>query len=79
MKIVKETVWNVVEHVTVRTLLERYKASKNNIHCMHGLRYAAEIYDDLYDFHSNWSWIEKQNPNKKLYVVDDVAQSSFLT
>ncbi len=79
MKVVKETVWNVVEHVTVRTLLERLKASGNNIHCMNGLQYATDIHSELRDFHGNWEWIKTQNLDKKLYVVDYAEQNTFLT
>lgn len=79
MKVVKETVWNVVEHVTVRTLLERLKASGNNEHCMHGMQYSDDIHGTLREFHPNWEWIKKQNPDKRLYVVDYVEQNTFLT
>lgn len=79
MKVVKETTWNIVEQVTVRTLLERYKASQNNIHCMNGMQYATDIHGELRDFNHSWGWIQSQNPDKKLYVVDYVEQNTFLT
>jgi hypothetical protein len=79
MKIIKQTTWNVVEHVTIRTLLERLKASNENKHCMHGLLYAESIESDLYTFHNNWNWIKEQPLEKKLYVVDSVESYSYLT
>lgn len=79
MKIVKITTWDVVEHVTIRTLLERYKASGNNIHCMHGLHYADSIYGELYEFTRNWGWIQKQPLDKKLYIIDEVTSTAHLT
>lgn len=79
MKIVKETVWHVVEQVSVRTLVERYKASNENIHCMHGLKYATDIDSELREFHNSWDWIAKQNSEKKLYVIDNVEQMTYLT
>lgn len=79
MKVVKETIWNIVEHVTVRTLLERFKASGDNPHCMDDLQFAADIHDELRDFSRSWVWIQSQNPDKKLYVVDYVEQNTYLT
>ena len=79
MKVVKETIWNIVEHVTIRTLLERFKASKENIHCMHGLKYAVDVDGELREFHNSWNWIQTQNLEKKLYVIDYVEQNTYLT
>ena len=79
MKVVKETIWNVVEHVPVRTLLERLNASGGNAHCMDGLQYVTDIHGELRDFSRSWAWIQSQNPDKRLYVVDYVEQNTFLT
>lgn len=79
MKIVKETIWNVVEHVTVRTLLERFKASGGDVHCMHGLKYAVDVDSELCEFHNSWNWIQTQNLEKRLYVIDYVEQNTYLT
>lgn len=79
MKLVKKTVWNICEHVTVRTLLERLKASGNNEHCMDGMQYTNNLDGTLRHFHGNWDWIKSQSLDSKLYVVDYVEQNTFLT
>lgn len=79
MIIVKQIIWNVVEHVTVRTLLERFKASKNNIHCMDEMKFSPDTTGELMEFKHNWDWIAKQPLHKKLYVVDGVSETSYIT
>ena len=68
MKYVKETTWTVVEEVTVRTLLERYKASGNDRHCMDGLANLCE--DEQYDLETLWHWLGSLDQNRKFLVVD---------
>lgn len=79
MKYVKETTWTVVEEVTVRTLLERYKASGNNRHCMDGLAILCE--DEQHDIETLWHWLGTLDQNCKFLVVDklETVTTTYMT
>ena len=79
MKYVKETSWEVIEEVTVRTLMERYKASGNDRHCMDGLAFICD--DEQYDFEPQWHWLSKLDQNRKFMIVDksETVTVTYLT
>ncbi len=79
MKYVKETTWNVVEEVSVRTLLERYKAANNDRHCMDGLAILCE--DEQYDLEPLWHWLGTLDQNRKFMVVDklETTTTTYMT
>lgn len=79
MKYVKETTWNVVEEVSVRTLLERYKAANNDRHCMDGL--AILIDNEQYDLETLWQWLASVDANRKYLIVDknETVTTTYMT
>ena len=46
---------------------------------MHGLKYAVDVDSELREFHNSWNWIQTQNLEKKLYVIDYAEQNTYLT
>lgn len=69
MKYVQETQWEVVEEVSIRTLLERLKASGGNPHCMSGMGFIDN--GEVSPLYQNWDWLQSlPNHNKKFLIVD---------
>ena len=79
MKYVKETTWEVVEEVTVRTLLERYAAAGNDRHCMDGLAIICE--NEQFDLEPIWHWLRTLDKNRKFLVVDkaETVTTTYMT
>ena len=83
MKIIKQTIWKVVERVTLSTLVERLEKSGGNIHCMTGLYFVETVQDDdICEFYNSWAWIQhvqQTKPNKKLYVIEEIERHTMLS